>query len=291
MELRTRILGRMLNSEVQQYLEQNDIIIVPVGTTEMHGGMPLDCETVVSEAIGLKMAQACDGLVLTGLPYFYAGATATGRGTVQVSVRQGIDYLGAIARSLLRQGFKRQIYISFHGPAHMTICPMLRDFYDETGVPILYMDLCMQLFNKSADLFMMDKIQIDPAGVMKRIDSVFTGAYQIMGRLGDVPCTTEFFHPGQQSCAEFNDLFELAYQSGAIGYCFQKNSDHASTSAIPNEAVRQEMADMGQRIIETLVQRLDLPHVVEQMRKLERYDQETEAQYPWMPSAWNKNRM
>jgi len=39
------------------------------------------------------MAEACDGLVLTGLPYFYAGATASGRGTVQVSVREGIDYL------------------------------------------------------------------------------------------------------------------------------------------------------------------------------------------------------
>ena len=71
MKMRTRILGRMLNSEVQQYLERNDIIIVPVGTTEMHGGMPLDCETVVSEAIGLKMAEACDALLLTGLPYFY----------------------------------------------------------------------------------------------------------------------------------------------------------------------------------------------------------------------------
>ena len=97
--MRTRILGKMLNSEVQDYLQRNDIIIVPVGTTEMHGGFPLDCETVISEAYALKMAESCDGLVLTGLPYFYAGATASGRGTVQVSVRQGIDYLGAIARS------------------------------------------------------------------------------------------------------------------------------------------------------------------------------------------------
>ena len=144
--MRTRILGKMLNSEVQEYLKNNDIIIVPVGTTEMHGGFPLDCETVISEAYALKMAEACDGLVLTGLPYFYAGATASGRGTVQVSVRQGIDYLGAIARSLLRLGFKRQVYISFHGPAHMTICPMIRDFYDETGVPILYLDAMMHMY-------------------------------------------------------------------------------------------------------------------------------------------------
>ena len=71
MELRTRILPKMLNSEVEAYLEHNDIIIVPVGTVEMHGGFPLDSETVISEAYALKMAEACDGLALTGLPYFY----------------------------------------------------------------------------------------------------------------------------------------------------------------------------------------------------------------------------
>ena len=85
MELRTRFLPKLLNSEVDEYLKSNDIIIVPVGTVEMHGGLPLDSETVISEAFALKMAEACDGLVLTGLPYFYAGATASGRGTVQPS--------------------------------------------------------------------------------------------------------------------------------------------------------------------------------------------------------------
>ena len=60
--MRTRIFGKMLNSEVQDYLQRNDIIIVPVGTTEMHGGFPLDCETVISEAYALKMAESCDGL-------------------------------------------------------------------------------------------------------------------------------------------------------------------------------------------------------------------------------------
>ena len=69
----------------------------------------------------------------------------------RVSIRQGIDYLGAIARSLLRQGFKRQIYISLHGPAHMTCSPMVRDFFDETGVPILYMDMTMQMFGAARD--------------------------------------------------------------------------------------------------------------------------------------------
>ena len=86
MELRTRILPKMLNREVQEYLEHNDLIIVPVGTVEMHGGLPLDCETVISEAIGLEMAQAADGLV----PVSYT----------HLSIAAAIQYLNETSKSL-----------------------------------------------------------------------------------------------------------------------------------------------------------------------------------------------
>ena len=276
--MRTRIFGKMLNSEVQDYLQRNDIIIVPVGTTEMHGGFPLDCETVISEAYALKMAEACDGLVLTGLPYFYAGATASGRGTVQVTVRQGIDYLGAIARSLLRLGFKRQVYISFHGPAHMTICPMIRDFYDETGVPILYMDSMMSM-GKNADIL---------KNFMNDFHDITVGAYKIMNRIDDIALVTGYSHGKPQSCAPYQDLFNLGYQSAAIGYCFGENGDHMGTPDIPDIETRDRMAENGAAIICKMVERMNMPHVVEQMRKLEAYGLENEAKFPWMPSAWNK---
>ena len=275
MEMRTRFLPKMLNSEVEEYLQRNDVIIVPVGTVEMHGGFPLDSETVISEAYALKMAEACDGLVLTGLPYFYAGATASGRGTVQVSIRQGIDYLTAIAHSLLRQGFKRQVYISFHGPAHMTCSPMVRDFFDETGVPILYMDLSMQMTRTATDLFKS----------MNSFHAITVGAYKMLGRLQDVPLTTAFEHSKPQSCAPFNDIFGLAYQSAAIGYCFAEQTDHMSTTAIPDEAARDALAAEGEALICELVRRMDMPHVVDQMRKLEAYNDAVAAEKPWMPSA------
>ena len=277
--MRTRILGKLLNSEVQEYHQRNDIIIVPVGTTEMHGGFPLDSETVISEAYCLKMAEACDGLVLTGLPYFYAGATASGRGTVQVTVRQGIDYLGAIARNLLRLGFKRQVYLSFHGPAHMTICPMIRDFYDETGVPILYMD-CMMQVGKCNDLF---------TNFMDDFHNITVGAYKIMNRLEDVPFVTGYSHKNPQSCAEFSDLFGLGFQSAAVGYCFGDNGDHMSTPDIPDAETRDAMAERGAELICKMVERMNMPHVVEQLRKLEAYGLENEQKYPWMPAAWNRN--
>ena len=277
--MRTRILGKCLNSEVQEYLQRNDIVIVPVGTTEMHGGFPLDSETVISEAYALKMAESCDGLVLTGLPYFYAGATASGRGTVQVTIRQGIDYLGAIARSLLRLGFKRQVYLSFHGPAHMTICPMVRDFYDETGVPILYMDMMMQ-FGKNRDLF--------ASAGFGAFHDITVGAYKIMNRLEDVPLVTGYDHRTPQSCAPFSDLFGLGYQSAAVGYCFGENGDHMATPDIPDIETRNAKAELGADLICKMVDRMDMPHVVEQLRKLEAYGLENEEKYPWMPSARNR---
>ena len=276
MEMRTRFFPKLLNSEVEDYLKENDIIIVPVGTVEMHGGFPLDSETVISEAYALKMAQACDGLVLSGLPYFYAGATASGRGTVQVSIRQGIDYLSAIAHSLLRQGFKRQIYISFHGPAHMTCSPMVRDFFDETGVPILYMDLTMQMTKSARDLFRS----------MDSFHAITVGAYKILGRLEDVPLTTSPAPSRPQPCPPFDDLFGLAYQSGAAGYCFADPRDHMSTTAIPDEKTRASLAEEGEKLIDQLVSRMDMPHVVEQLRKLKEYNDSVAAERPWMPSAW-----
>ena len=245
----------------------------------MHGGFPLDSETTISEAYALKMAEACDGLVLTGLPYFYAGATASGRGTTQVSVREGINYLSAIAHSLLRQGFKRQIYISFHGPAHMTCSPMVRDFYDETGVPILYMDLTMQMLQNARDLFKS----------MDAFHTITVGAYQIMNRLEDVPLTTEYSEQLPKKCDAFNDIFNLAYQSASTGYYFSEPTDHMPTTAIPDEETRQRLAGEGAELISSLVQRMDVPHVVEQLRKLEAYGHEVEAQKPWVPSAYNTN--
>ena len=44
--MRTRILGRLSNFEVEDYLKRNDIIFVPVGPTEMHGRCPLEIEYV-----------------------------------------------------------------------------------------------------------------------------------------------------------------------------------------------------------------------------------------------------
>ena len=58
-----------------------------------------------------------------------------------------------------------------------------------------------------------------------------------------------------------------------------------STTAVPDEAARDRLAAEGEALIEELVKRMDMPHVVSQMQKLKAYNDAVAAERPWMPSA------
>ncbi len=217
--MRSRFLTKLTNGEIEDYLEQNDVIFIPVGVTETHGALPVDAETVLAEAIALKMAEAADGLVLHNLPYFFAGGTPTGRGTLQLSVKSGYEYLMEISKSLLKQGFRRQIYVTSHGPAYLYVSSMIRDFFSETKVPILYMDM----------ITAPSTIEDLSFSFMEKFHEMSIGAYKILNRLEDVPLNV----PESNSVTyDVNTMFEgmkenpatelgkYAQQSGAIGYYF-----------------------------------------------------------------------
>jgi creatinine amidohydrolase len=101
-QMRTRLLTGLTNTEIEQYLKRNDVIFVPVGTVEPHGGLPIDCEYVGPLAYAIKMAEATDGLVLPGMAYFFPDATIVGRGAVHVTPSEGTPrpYQGALTRRI-----------------------------------------------------------------------------------------------------------------------------------------------------------------------------------------------
>lgn len=269
--MRTRFLSKLTNGEVEQYLERNDIVFVPVGVTETHGALPLDAETVLAEAFALSMAEEADGLVLHNLPYFFAGGTNVGRGTVQISVKDGMDYLSKIAKSLLKQGFRRQVYITNHGPAYLTVSGMVRDFFDETKVPILYMDMTKAAEATSFNL-------------LEAFHDMVIGAYQLLGRLDDVPLnipeSASVTYNMQHMLAGMeknpaNKLGKYAYQSGAVGSYFDAPSDHMATPRLTTAEQRQEYATRGVKAINELIQALDVPTIVETLRQADEYTNKT----------------
>jgi creatinine amidohydrolase len=176
-QMRTRIFTHMTNTEIEQYLKRNDVIFVPIGTVEPHAELPIDSEYVGPLAYAMKLAEEGDGLVLPGLAYFFPDATVVGRGAVHVIPSQGTAYLLTIARSLLRQGFRRQVYITGHGPSFQTVSPLVRQFYDETHVPILYLE---------STVFRRPSVGPRPPNFAD-FSKMLYGAYAIVGRLDDIP--------------------------------------------------------------------------------------------------------
>ena len=276
--MRTRFLTRLINREVEAYLARRDVIFVPVGTTEMHGAMPLDCETVLPEAISLLMAERADGLVLPHLPYFYAGATANGRGTLQMSIKTGYEYLYAVAKALIKQGFRRIIFVSYHAPAKLTIAPVVRDLFAETHVPVLHIDAFLSFF----------KFSNSEAGANLNLSGdhaydVHLAAYDILGRLSDVPVT---------SCPELDCSGKIAGSTshlkvmrdltGEWPMYYADEMDHMPTPVIPGEEVRAQRAENGRKALERFIDWSRIDEVVEAMNDGDAYHQAVFEKYPWL---------
>lgn len=280
--MRTRFLTKLTNGEIENYLDDNDLIFIPVGVTETHGALPVDAETVLAEAFALKMAEASDGLVLHNLPYFFAGGTPTGRGTLQMSVKTSYEYLMEISKSLLKQGFRRQIYVTNHGPAYLYVSSMIRDFFSEMKVPILYMDMLPTIAS-------VEDLSFD---MMEKFHEMSIGAYEILGKLEDVPLNVPESNSVTYDVSKMmkgmqdqpaGKLAKYALNSGAIGYYFDEASTHMATPLLKTEEDRKKLANEGIEAIEEIIDKLNMPEIVETLRESDEYTQNISLErYPWL---------
>jgi creatinine amidohydrolase len=174
-KMRTRKLTSLTNDEVEEYLKRNDIIIIPVGPIEMHGLMPLEAEYVMPLGWAMKIAEKTDALVFPHFAFDYPGGTISGRGTLYLSMTESSQLLMRICQSLVRQGFKRFMFVSGHGPAETTIYPVIRELYDDYGIPAM-----------STGPITTDATSRVMQGGGKT-DKTFYGLYRIAGQLEDIP--------------------------------------------------------------------------------------------------------
>ncbi|MGX7896989.1 creatininase family protein [Tsuneonella sp. HG222] len=183
-QMRSRLLTSLTGYEVTEYLKRNDVIFVPVGPTEVNGGSPTDVEYVIPLAYALEMAEEGDGLVLPYLAYFYPGGTTSSPATVYMSTSDTLPFLKALTRSLIRQGFRRIVFLTSHGPSGNTMLPLVRETFDEHHVPVLWM---------GTDLVRAPTPPGQQApgfgggGPANGRQLVTFGSYELVGRLNDIP--------------------------------------------------------------------------------------------------------
>lgn len=283
--MRTRLFSKMINSEIEEYLNRNSIIFVPVGTVELNGKHPLDCEYTQPAGLSLAMAEKVDGIVFDSLKYFYCGATTTGKGTVQVSTRAGYDYLKTIITSLWCQGFREIIMVSGHGPAEMTIVPVIWDFFDETKQHIWWID------QMSSIQYAEKKLNPERDGIKDFLKVKF-GCYSIMDCENELVIDSEARTPKQQ---KIEDIFnpdgtvkkEIMPESVrhllhpgdlcrnfavSTGFYYGTLNDHGGNEgAFPSIEERKAACAEGLKQLKVMVELMDMPQYIEDIRQQQKY--------------------
>lgn len=140
--LHTRDVTRLSEPQVAEQLKRSDVVFIPIGSVETNGIVPSDSNYTSALGYAMAMAEETGGLYFPGLVHSFPGTTVIGASSTYMTPSQGVGFLKIVARSLLRQGFRRQVYISSgHGPAPLTGATLAREFFEETHVPILYIEM------------------------------------------------------------------------------------------------------------------------------------------------------
>jgi creatinine amidohydrolase len=263
-KLHTRDMTRLSQVQVADYLKRSDIIFIPVGAVETNGVLPSDRDYVSPLGMCMAMADELDALYMPGLIWSYAGTTLVAQATIDITPTEGKDFLRAVARSLLKQGFRRQVYVSMgQGPAALTVGTMVREFYDQEHVPILYIDMDTYL----------PKLKV----TAEQRSKLLYGTHYIAGRIEDIPVQGDYGRKESLPAGEVPEnkglagLSQLGYSGSlSLGSWVPDVMAHggAHEPVLPaNAAEREEWGKQGKEQVLAIVKQMRLQRAMDDLKQ------------------------
>ena len=142
-------LAELTYVDIRAYLEEKDLVIVPMASTEQHGPhLPLYTDTITAIEISERVAQMAGVLhtppIWTGYSPQHMHEPGQGRGTITLRSTTLLNLMYDVARSLIHHGFNRIIFINGHGSNIKVVDPVLRKLRYETGALISFVKPYME---------------------------------------------------------------------------------------------------------------------------------------------------
>jgi creatinine amidohydrolase len=108
-------LSELTLKDVKEYLKRNNIIIIPIGSTEEHGEhLPFTVDADISTEVARRVAQKIDALVAPTVYYGLSRAHSDFPGTAWLTGETLMRVIEDISISFAKSGFKRIIWINGH---------------------------------------------------------------------------------------------------------------------------------------------------------------------------------
>src|SRR4051812_12567325 len=107
--------------QLESYLERDDRIVLPLGSTEQHAYLSLATDSILAERVAVEAAEPLQVPVLPALAYGLTPYFAAYPGSPSVQTDTYLAFVGQIIESLQGQGFSRFLLVNGHGgnsPVH-----------------------------------------------------------------------------------------------------------------------------------------------------------------------------
>jgi creatinine amidohydrolase len=101
--------------QVEDYLQQDDRLVIPLGSVEQHGYLSLGVDRILSERVAVEAAEPLGVLVMPSLPYGITPYFGAYPGSPTVRVETYSALLVDLLDSLAAQGFRRFLFVNGHG--------------------------------------------------------------------------------------------------------------------------------------------------------------------------------
>jgi creatinine amidohydrolase len=109
------------------------------------------------------------------------------------------------------------------------------------------------------------------------------GAYEIVGRLDDIPLNLTEPMPVHPADPGIDNLFPLGPSSGTIGFYMSDAIDHQGAAIPVTAEQRDQMTKEGVAQIEDEVKNFDINGILQAMRDHDKFTQdEIASKYGWM---------
>ena len=101
--------------QIEEYLKNDDRIVLPTGSTEQHGYLSLGTDAILAERVAVEAAEPLGVPVLPGLPFGMAPYWAAFPGSMSLRLTTYIEVLRDLLDGLAGQGFRRIAIVNGHG--------------------------------------------------------------------------------------------------------------------------------------------------------------------------------
>jgi creatinine amidohydrolase len=109
------ILNELKSSEVKQKIENDVVLILPMGSTEQHGPhLPIKVDIFIPHQLALRAAKETGSLVAPPIYYGYNEKELMFPGTASVSITSFQNYVFEVCRSFYKTGFRKLLLLNGH---------------------------------------------------------------------------------------------------------------------------------------------------------------------------------